>query len=203
MKNAIKGISILTTLLSSKFIFWSSIMYVNCTTSIFRVRICWNMDFFVAFLTLVQYWPHHHHTTILSSLLQFSKTLATEGRRLNTTDETLRDAKTWPRLPKNCLFILEMSTIEYFPQILGIITTSSSHHCFTCGQAGSSNSKILSEDNVWEHSLCTSFLVEVNENTQETQREFSDKLSIFYFSSQPQGYELSQLNEEQTHTFRI
>lgn len=35
-----------TTLLSSKFIFWSSIMYVNCTISIFKAQNLWSMNFF-------------------------------------------------------------------------------------------------------------------------------------------------------------
>lgn len=72
-------------------------------------------------------------------------------------------------------------------------------HFFTCGKAGSSNSKIFSEGNVWEYSICISFIVEVNQNTQGTQREFSNKWSKFYFSSQPQVYELSHLHKEQ-HT---
>lgn len=72
-------------------------------------------------------------------------------------------------------------------------------HFFTCGKAESSTSKILSEGNVWEHSVCISFVVEVNQNTQETQRQFSDKSSKFYFNCQPQGYELSHLHKEQ-HT---
>lgn len=70
-------------------------------------------------------------------------------------------------------------------------------HFSTCGKAGPSNSKILSEGNVWEHSVCISFVVEVNQNTQGTQKEFSYKLRKFCISSQPQGYELSHLHTEQ------
>lgn len=206
MKNAIKGISILTTLLSSK-----SSDHPLCmqTVSLFlehKPPGAWTSSgFLLTVISTAHTTTIPQHEVLCFRFLQFTVEVPLKVKDLinkKITVETLRDSKTQLRLPKNCLFILVInSAIEDFSQTLGIITAfSSSHSSFLhMWQSRVFNSKILSEGNIWEYSICISFIVEVNQNTQGTQREFSDKSSKFYFSSQPQGYELSHLHKEQ-HT---